>query len=649
MTAWPRLARAFAVMVLALLLLALPPLVPPLGHQALPADAPVTFDLANATWTVAADGSAVVEAEVTLRLPKTGAMRVARVPLMWSGSTETMEVLEARVEKPNGRLVPIGKDAIREDPPEGDRYFHEFSDVRRVIITFQDAGAGDLLLIRTRRVLFRPRVPGGFMTAPVLAGPVGWEETNYTISVPSVPPLHVETRGFDHQKEVILDRTLHYFRSRKASEASREISLVGAFDRLPRFAVSTFRDWDAFATAYGAMLLSHARVTPAIRDKAVRLTAGQEEAREQARLLYDWVRDHVGRVPVPLDESPPEPHDAETVLANLYGDGKDTIVLLHALLAARGIAAEPVLLNSSDTATIAGPPNLRPMNHLILFLPMLNVYLDPMIGTSPFGTLPFQELGKPAIHLGGAGPARRTIPVPPASETVSEMTTIATLDAEGALTGTTETTARGAFGSWLRSVAHSMGENGRGATAITLLRQRGTPGTGDFTFPSPSSPGPDYTVRGTFRINNQMQLLNGGYFALWTGLRILPRPGDFLTGPLIMKGLAASEPTFCYPGTQRETLILILPEGREMSAVPKDLVIDTPLARFRSHWEVEGRRVTVTRAFASGVAGPVCEGTVREQLNAVMPKVRDDLLNQVGIRLNLAAPPAGAMEEVAKP
>ena len=113
MTAWTRLA----VMVLALLLLALPP-----GRQALPADAPVTFDLVNAAWTVAADGSAVVEAEVTLRLPKTGTMRVAQVPLTWSGSTETLEVLEARVEKPNGRLVPAGKDAIREDPPTGDRY-----------------------------------------------------------------------------------------------------------------------------------------------------------------------------------------------------------------------------------------------------------------------------------------------------------------------------------------------------------------------------------------------------------------------------------------------------------------------------------------------------------------------------------------------
>ena len=85
MTAWPRLA----VMVLALPLLALP-----FGRQALSADAPVTFDLVNSTWTVAADGSDVVEAEVTLRLPKTGTMRVAQVPLTWSGSTETLEVLE---------------------------------------------------------------------------------------------------------------------------------------------------------------------------------------------------------------------------------------------------------------------------------------------------------------------------------------------------------------------------------------------------------------------------------------------------------------------------------------------------------------------------------------------------------------------------
>ena len=639
MTMLPRLALLLGVV--------LPGLTPGLPAQA--ADTPVTFDLVNSTWTVAADGSAVVESEVSMRLPATGAMRVAQVPLIWSGSVERMEVLEARVEKRDGRVVPVRKDAIREDQPTGDRYFHEYSDVRRVIVTFLDAEAGDLLTIRTRRDMIRPRVPGGFMAAPVLARTVGWEETNYTISVPSTPPLQFETRGFDHQSEIILGRTVHYFRSQKTAGPSRDITLLGAFDRLPRFAVSTFQDWDAFAQAYGGVLLPRARVTPAIRAMAVKLTAGHEDTGAQARVLYEWTRDHIRRVPVPLDESAPEPHDAETVLTNLYGDDKDQVVLLIALLAARGIAAEPVLLNAADAATISGPPNLRPMNHLIVFLPALNAYADPTFGSSPLGVLPFQMAGKPAIHLGGTGPARRTIPIPAAGETVSEMRTVATLDADGALTGTTVTTARGPFAAWLRSIAKSMGEHNRSAAAVTMLRQRGTPGGGDFAFDPPSAPGEEYTVTGTFQLANQGALLNGGYFALWTGLRILPRPGDFLAGPLILKGLGAGEPVFCYPGTQRETLTLLLPEGRVMSTLPKDVAIDTDLVRFRSHWEAEGQRVTATREFVSTLPGPVCDEAARARIAPAMAAIRDDLMNQVGIRLNVPASPSGGAEEGAKP
>ena len=599
-------------------------------------------------WIVAEDGTAVVEAEISMRLPKTGATRAVRVPLIWFASLETLAVTHARIEKRDGRVTPIGTAAVREDPPMGDRHFHEYSDLRRMIVTFPGADPDDLLVVRTRREGIRPLVPGGFMTAPILARSVGWEESDHTISVPSKLPFHIETRGFDHQSEIILDRTVHYIRSQKPTGAARDVTILGQFDRQPRFAVSTFRDWDDFARSYGGMLTAHATVTPAVRAMAVKLTRGQENTGEQARLLYEWVRDHIQRVPVPLDESRPEPHDAETVLTNRYADNKDLVVLLRALLAARGIAAEPVLLNASDTATIAGPPNLRPMNHLILFLPDLNLYADPSLGISPLGVLPFQDIGKPAIHLGGAGPARRTIPIPAAGESVSETKTVMTLAGDGALTGTTTTTGHGPFSTWVRSVARAIETGNSAAAAVTLLRQRGTPGTGDFSFPSPGTPGREYTMTGTFRLTNQMPLLHGGYFAPWTGLRVVPRPGEFLAGPSAMKGLDMGEPVFCYPGTQRETLTLTLPAGREMGTVPKALAIDTPFVRYRSHWAVEGLQVTVTREFVSTLPGPVCEKAVRARLDEVMRQIHADVTSQIGIQMNTVPPGADDPDDAPK-
>ena len=123
-------------------------------------------------------------------------------------------------------------------------------------------------------------------------------------------------------------------------------------------------------------------------------------------------------------------------------------MLLYALYAAKGIPAEIVLVNNTDDATIADPPNVRPMNHLILYLPGPGLYLNSTVPVAPFAVLPFGELGKPAIHMGEPpGGARRQIPLPPSGDTEEDMKTDMTFTADGTVSGTTTTTARGAFGS----------------------------------------------------------------------------------------------------------------------------------------------------------------------------------------------------------
>ena len=453
------------------------------------------------------------------------------MPLTWSASTEKLEVTQARVDKPDGRSIIMEPDAIREDPLTGDEYFHEFSDEHRLLITFTDVEPSDLIVDRAHRDVIKPRVPGGFTAAGVLDRSVGWEETNFTVSVPADMPFQYDTRGFDHESELIKDRMMHYFHSSKIGVPARQVAVLGEFDRLPRFVTSTFRNWDEFGKAYASVLLPHAKVTPAITAMAAKLTDGKPDKADQARTLYLWVRDNVRDVAIPLEESRPEPNDAELVMTKRYGDAKDHAVLLYALLAARGIPAELVLLNATNDATIADPPTIRPMNHLILYLPTLDVYLDATVAMAPFGKLPFGELGKPAIHLGGSGVARREIPIPPSGATHGR-----TEDRHHPWGGRTTSPARprpparGAFGIWLRTTARTFGEN-EPAAAVTILRQHGTPGTGTFSFDPPTTPGDDYTVNGTFRLANQSALLRGGFFTLWTGLRILPRPGRCSGGP----------------------------------------------------------------------------------------------------------------------
>jgi transglutaminase-like putative cysteine protease len=600
----------------------------------------IMFDQVTSTWTVASDGTWVTDSEISLRAPRDNPSHVVQVPLIWSGSAETLQVVQARIEKSDGQTIVLGAEAVREDPLTGDEYFHEFSDQRRLIVTFSDAQTGDLLVIHSRRDVTHPRVPNGFMTTVLLDPAIGWTDVNYTINVPGDMPLQVETKGFVHESEVIKDRTLHYFRLQKDLKPSRAPSVQSDYDRLPRFVASTFKDWNEFARDYASVLLPHAVVTPAISAMAAKVTEGRQSPREQARLLYEWVRDTIRVIPISLEQSRRDPDDAEQVMTKLYGDTRDHAILLYALLAARNISAEMVLLNAADSATVAEPPSLAPMNHLILFLPRFDAYLDSTTGVAQFGVLPFQELGKPAIHLGGSGPARGTIPIPPSKETEVNLKTEANLDANGEVTGTTVTTASGAFGVGLRGFVRSFG-NGPGArvnAATVLLRQRGTPGTGEFFFDWPGTAAHDYTVRGTFHLQNKSALLHGGFFSPWSGLRILPRPGDVLSGPIAIRDLPATQPSFCFPGVQHEELNLTIPEGRNFSTLPDDNEIDTDMVHFRSHWALAGRRITVTREFESIAPGPVCDGPTRVAMAAVLTKIRADLGNLVGLEVDNLAP-----------
>ena len=593
---------------------------------------PFTFDLVHATWTVAADGSAVVESEVSIRIGKDASISIAEIPLTWSASVERLEVIQAQIEKKDGRIMPVPPLAIREDPLKGDQYFHEYSDQRRLVITVRDPEPGDRVAIRTRREIFRSRVPGGFMTAPVQSPTVGWEETSYSFSLPAGLPVRFETRGFEHIAEVIRDREFHHFRSPPARPTGPDQGILAPFDRLPRFAISTFPDWNAFAEGFAGLLMPHTVVTPELRALAVRITSGLLTPRDQAHALYDWVRDNVRGVAVPIDESAPDPHDAAAVMERRHGDSKDIAVLLYTLLAAKGIPAEFVLLNAADATTLAAAPNLRPMNHMILFLPGLDVYADATSGVAPFGVLRFRALGKPAIHIASKSPLRR-IPIPGPQSTHTEMKTSARFDLDGTISGTTVTTARGAFGEWLRAAARNFSTGSPEAAVITLLRDHGTPGTGGLTYDPPGTPGEDYAIRGNIQIMNQSSLLRGGYFAPWTGLRILPRLGDFLGGPLWNRRLKATDTTFCYPGSQREELSLTLPEGRSLSSLPNDTDIDHDLVRFHSRWKLDHQTVTVTRTFVTTVPGPLCEGETRARMDAALTIIRADLNNQIGITI----------------
>jgi hypothetical protein len=97
-------------------------------------------------------------------------------------------------------------------------------------------------------------------------------------------------------------------------------------------------------------------------------------------------------------------HNVDWILTNRYGDSKDHALLLQVLLRAAGVQAVPVLINTGEQYTLPELPSRYSFNHVMVYLPVLELFADSTSADTPFGELPGFDLDKPvAIALPKGG------------------------------------------------------------------------------------------------------------------------------------------------------------------------------------------------------------------------------------------------------
>jgi transglutaminase-like putative cysteine protease len=581
---------------------------------------------------VHADGSTVQIAHVAVRATNdAAAQRIAQHPIVFSSSREELTVVEAYTQKPDGTRIPVDAGAIHAQLVPGSPNLTLFNDQERKVIVFPSASAQDTLVYTTRRDVHKPLFPGQFIWQSLLDRSLSWRDYQLTITAPATMPLRTEEHGIEAERRQDGDRIVYRVHAAYPEALTAEPAAVGPFQRLPRFFASSLPDYAAMARAYAALAQPKEAVTPEIQRLADRLTEGIADRKDQARALYDWVSTHVRYVAVWLAQGAIEPHAASAVLEVGYGDCKDHAVLFGALLRARGIDSEPVLINLGNEYELPGPPTLAVLNHVITWLPEFALYVDTTACVAPFGVLAFQEYGKPVVHAGATGPVERRAPVLVHDQATETFVTKAKLEPDGVIQGESTTVASGPFSVSLRLSARSIEQQGRRPAAKAQLQTLGEDGSGSFAFAAPTDIDGDYRVTGHFKLDARPELLDGATFRMPIGLRLLERPGDLLLGPLGLHDLKESDPTPCYAGRQTETLSLALPEGWRATRVPRDVRIDNALLHYETRWTAAQGLISVQRELVSNAPGPLCDGDTRVQAAHALSVIRRDLDAQIGL------------------
>jgi hypothetical protein len=124
--------------------------------------------------------------------------------------------------------------------------------------------------------------------------------------------------------------------------------------------------WNELAAWQAKLVQGRRDATPAIKQKTAELTSQLDTPLAKMRALASFVQSQIRYVAIELGIGGYQPHPAGDVFAHRYGDCKDKVTLLSAMLHEIGIESYYVIINTERGAVSATtPPNLE-FDHAIM-------------------------------------------------------------------------------------------------------------------------------------------------------------------------------------------------------------------------------------------------------------------------------------------
>ncbi|MGE5112823.1 MAG: DUF3857 domain-containing protein [Acidobacteriaceae bacterium] len=386
-----------------------------------------------------------VTAEVKL-LQEAAVKQFAVLNFTYTSANETVEVDYVRVRKPDGTVVITPDYNIQDMPADITRTAPMYSDIHEKHVTVKGLGVGDTLEYRIRFRTLTPQIPGQASYAFNRTTDEIVRDERIELTVPKGKAVHVKCP--DYKPEIVDQGDVRIYKW-KNSNLQRKEEDQSAASKLttppPDVQITTFSSWDELGRWYTELQKDRASSTPAIVAKANELTKGLTTDEEKLRAIYNFVSLRIHYVGLDFGIGRFQPHAAEDVLSNEYGDCKDKHTLLAALLQAAGLQAWPALIHISQKLDPEVPSPAQ-FNHVITVVPLGQklVWLDTTAEVAPYGLLLQQLRDKQALVIPAGKPAAiMTTPANPPFPQVQRFDAVGKLGADGVLHGHISQTYRG--------------------------------------------------------------------------------------------------------------------------------------------------------------------------------------------------------------
>jgi tetratricopeptide (TPR) repeat protein len=376
------------------------------------------------------DGTGQRESTLRVKVQSdAGVERFGQLVFGYSSANEKLDMDYVRVRKADGTVVNAAVSDIQDLTAPVAREAPVYTDLRQKHVTVPGLRPGDVLEYHMIWNIHTPLAQNQFwlehyfVTKSLIV-----LDDQLTVNIPAASKVKLKTEpGFDPTIKEDGDRRIYLWKHSnlkpdseedekdKEQTDEEEAPNEEAEDFHPHVQLTTFQSWEEVGQWYAD--LQKDRIVPdeKIKVKAEEVIKGLQTDKEKVKALYDYVAKNFRYVSLSLGQGRYQPHSAADIMVNQYGDCKDKHTLLAAMLAATGMRAYPVLMNSSRKLD-ADIPSPGQFDHVISAIPLGNetLWADTTAEVAPAGLLSPALRDKKALMIPTAGPAHlETTPAEP--------------------------------------------------------------------------------------------------------------------------------------------------------------------------------------------------------------------------------------------
>lgn len=361
---------------------------------------------------------------------------------VYETDTEAVQIRAARVYRKDGTIdeaIESGAGAMADDPSMA-----MYTSARSYYVHFPRLEPGDVveLQYRVEDVAQRNAYADYFGEVVYLQSAEPVARSEYVLLTPKSRTFHFNephVPGLQQTVQETGDQRIYHFLATDVAAVEQEPLQPPWTEVLGHVHVSTYESWEEMGRWYWGLIKDQLVPDDEVRLRAEALTKGLKDDRAKVRAIYDYVVQKTRYVALEFGIHGFKPYRCAQIFARGFGDCKDKATLIVTMLNALGIKATPVVVRTGNKGDLEAhtdlanqkPASLAPFDHMIAYVPSMDLYLDGTAEYTGSTELPGMDRGAMALQVNEGNARLVHLPDPPASDSVSVHKVDATLTADG--------------------------------------------------------------------------------------------------------------------------------------------------------------------------------------------------------------------------